>query len=214
MAAIENIIAWAKLEQARLTGRLAELQSGRLRTYEKHAHSPGWLEVDTTEHTIELCRHYLSELSAIMALHPAIVPTQPAAPPPEPRFIPPQPQLAPQPEAHPRHPEMHGHLQQAVHADWVVGWGVVKGSRRAGFLPGSTRPMPRPRRPRPRRARGITRAGAATTSAARSLPAGRNSPAPTRCRGPALKDPERQPGYRRDDQQRDDQRADIGPDSP
>lgn len=127
MAAIENIIAWAKQEQARLTEQLAELQSGRLRTYEKHAHSPGWLEVDTTEHTIELCRHYLSELSAIMALHPAIVPTQPAAPPPEPRFIPPQPQLAPQPEAHPRHPEMHGHLQQAVHADWVVGWGVVKG---------------------------------------------------------------------------------------
>lgn len=145
MAAIENIIAWAKHEQGRLTRQLTELQAGRLRTYEKHAQAPGWLEVDTTEHTAELCRHYLSELSAIIALHPSVVPTEPAAPPPVPRFIPPQPQ--PQPEAQPQphaplpfaapppapeeehsnHPEVHGHLQQAVHADWVVGWGVVRG---------------------------------------------------------------------------------------
>jgi hypothetical protein len=127
MATIENIIAWAKHEQARLTQQLAELQSGRLRTYEKHAQAPGWLEVDTTEHTAELCRQYLSELSAIIALHPAVVPTQPAAPPPAPRFIPPQPLPAAQPEEHPNHPEMHGHLREAIHADWVVGWGVVKG---------------------------------------------------------------------------------------
>ncbi|HXC27042.1 MAG TPA: hypothetical protein VNV38_03735 [Stellaceae bacterium] len=124
MAAIENIIAWAQQEQVRLTQQLAELQAGRLRTCEKHAQAPGWLEVDTTEHTIEHCRHYLSELSAIIALHPAVVPTEPAAPPPTPQFIPPRPQPA---EEHPGHPEIHGHLQQAIHADWVVGWGVVKG---------------------------------------------------------------------------------------
>jgi hypothetical protein len=120
MAAIENIIAWAKHEQARLTQQLAELQAGRLRTYEKHAQPPGWLEVDTTEHTAELCRHYLSELSAIVALHPAVVPTEPAAPPLTPRFVPPQP-----PPAAP--PGELSRLHPAVHADWVVGWGVVKG---------------------------------------------------------------------------------------
>lgn len=126
MAAIENIIAWAKQEQVRLTEQLAELLAGRLRTCEKQAQPPGWLEVDTTEHTIELCRNYLSELSAIIALHPAVVPTEPAAPPPQ--FVPPRPQPAAAPvEVHPGHPEMHGHLQQAIHADWVVGWGVVKG---------------------------------------------------------------------------------------
>lgn len=144
MATIENIIAWAKHEQTRLSQQLAELIAGRLRTCEKHAQAPGWLEVDTTEHTIELCRHYLSELSAIIALHPAVVPSEPAAPPPVPRFIPPrpqphaeeqpphaQPELPPMPpappEMHPGHPEMHGHLQHMGHADWVVGWGVVKG---------------------------------------------------------------------------------------
>lgn len=147
MAAIENIIAWAQEERTRLTRRLAELQSGHLHTYEKHAQAPGWLEVDTTQHEVELCRHYLSELSAIIALHPSVVPSEPAAPPPVPRFIPPRPQPHPEahpqpqdqsrpqpvplpearPEDHPGHPEMHGHLQQTVHADWVVGWGVVKG---------------------------------------------------------------------------------------
>ena len=120
MAAIENIIAWAKHEQARLTQQLAELQAGRLRTYEKHAQPPGWLEVDTTEHTAELCRHYLSELSAIVALHPAVVPTEPAAPPLTPRFVPPQPPAAAAAGELSR-------LHPAVHADWVVGWGVVKG---------------------------------------------------------------------------------------
>ena len=145
MAAIENIIAWAKHEQERLTLRLAELQAGRLRTYDRHAQPPGWLEIDTTEHETELCRHYLSELAAIVALHPAVVPSAPAAPPPMPRFIPPRPQPHPEaqahadarpqfpepppapPEEHPNHPEMHGHLQHMAHADWVVGWGVVKG---------------------------------------------------------------------------------------
>jgi len=127
MAAIENIIAWAKDEQARLTHRLEQLLSGRLHIVEKHAQAPGWLEIDASAHEIELCRHYLSELSAIIALHPAIVPTTPAAPPPAPRFVPPAPQPATVPEEHPNHPEMHGHLQHTAHADWVVGWGVVKG---------------------------------------------------------------------------------------
>lgn len=130
MAAIENIIAWAKGEQARLAQQLAELQEGRLRTYEKHPQPPGWLEIDTTEHTIELCRHYLSELSAIIALHPAVVATEPAAPPPA-RFVPAPPQPQPQPaghrEDHPAQQEMQGRLRPAIHADWVVGWGVVKG---------------------------------------------------------------------------------------
>ncbi|MFZ2007301.1 MAG: hypothetical protein WB697_05100 [Stellaceae bacterium] len=125
MAAIENIIAWAKHEQARLTQQLAELQAGRLRTYEKHSQPPGWLEVDTTEHTAELCRHYLSELSAIVALHPAVVPTEPAAPPLAPRFVPPQPAV-PATE-HPNRAETPPRRQEAIHADWFVGWGVVKG---------------------------------------------------------------------------------------
>lgn len=136
MAAIENIIAWAKQEQARLTQHLVELQSGNLRTYEKHAHHPGWIEVDTTEHEIELCRHYLSELSAIIALHPAVVPTEPAAPPLVPRFIPPRPQPAPaQIAAAPAHEPPHWEveaeprnlLHSDAHPDWLVGWGVVKG---------------------------------------------------------------------------------------
>jgi hypothetical protein len=119
MAAIENIIAWAKEEQARLVHHLEQLQSGWLRTYEKHAQAPGWLEIDTTEHSIEQNRQYLSELSAIIALHPAIVPTSPVAPPVQ-RFVPPA-RPAGQPEP-PRRP-----LPSDVHPDWVSGWGVVKG---------------------------------------------------------------------------------------
>ncbi|HTZ36528.1 MAG TPA: hypothetical protein VMB84_10920 [Stellaceae bacterium] len=121
MAAIENIIAWAQQEQARLAQRLDELQSGRLRAVEKHAHPPGWLEVDVTDEAVERCRQFISELSAIIALHPAVVPSQPAAPPPQPRFVPP---VAQQPAAaSPERP----HLQPATHLGWVVGWGVVKG---------------------------------------------------------------------------------------
>jgi hypothetical protein len=122
MAAIENIIAWAKQEQARLAHQLEELHSGRLRTYEKHAHAPGWLEIDTTEHSIEHCRQYVSELSAIIALHPAVEPTVPAAPPLVPRFIPPVAPVAPA-AAPPPSPPQHSEL----HPDWVSGWGVVKG---------------------------------------------------------------------------------------
>jgi hypothetical protein len=132
MAAIENIIAWAKQEQARLARQLQELLSGRLRTYEKHAQPPGWLEIDTTDQSIELCRLYISELSAIVARYPAIVPSQPAAPPPVPRFIPPvsasEPSPAPAPTGSPGF--LHGllHHGTAQHADWVQGWGVVKGA--------------------------------------------------------------------------------------
>src|SRR5271169_1538462 len=89
MAAIENILAWAKQEQARLAHRLEQLQSGRLRIAEKHAQTPGWLEIDTTAQTIELCQQYISELNAIIARYPEIVPTAPVAPAPVPRFIPP-----------------------------------------------------------------------------------------------------------------------------
>ncbi|HVH78884.1 MAG TPA: hypothetical protein VM782_05815, partial [Stellaceae bacterium] len=130
MAAIENILAWAKQEQARLAHRLERLQSGRLHVVEKHAHAPGWLEVDTTAQSIELCQQYLSELSAIIALNPEIIPTEPAAPPPTPRFVPPAPPpvapverpVAPQAASGPVHGLLHAGAAQ--HADWVVGWGV------------------------------------------------------------------------------------------
>lgn len=125
MAAIENIIAWAKHEQTRLAQQLDELQSGRLRTYEKHAQPPGWLEVDTTEHSIELYRLYISELSAIIARYPEVEPTAPAAPPPVPRFVPSVPRPA---TAEPDGPEPPRNLLKSeLHPDWVVGWGVVKG---------------------------------------------------------------------------------------
>jgi hypothetical protein len=131
MAAIENIIAWAKQEQVRLTQQLADLQAGHLRTYEKHAQAPGWLEVDTTEHTAELCRHYLSELSAIVALHPAVVPTEPAAPPPVRPHAPLPAAVAPPPPAaavdQGEHRAPQNLLKSELHPDWVVGWGVVKG---------------------------------------------------------------------------------------
>jgi hypothetical protein len=126
MAAIENIIAWAKQEQTRLTHRLEQLQSGQLRTCEKHVQGSGWLEVDTTEHSVELCRQYISELSAIVAQYPAVVPGEPAAPPPRPRFVPPvqQPTATRQP-AEPEGPQ--NLLHSETHPDWLVGWGVVKG---------------------------------------------------------------------------------------
>ena len=133
MAAIENIIAWAKQEQARLTQHLQELQSGQLRTYEKHAQAPGWLEIDTTEHSIELCRQYISELSAIIAQYPAIVPSEPAAPPPRPRFVPPirvvavEPTTPAEPEAAAEPETLQNLLHSETHPDWLVGWGVVKG---------------------------------------------------------------------------------------
>jgi len=134
VAAIENIIAWAKQEQARLAQQLEQLQTGWLRTCEKHAQAPGWLEIDTTEHSIEQCRHYISELSAIVALYPEVVPTTPAAPAPTPRFVPP---VAPA-TAHPEPPPPSLHHSD-VHRDWVSGWGVVKGQpprwRFAGIYP-------------------------------------------------------------------------------
>src|SRR5215469_9555677 len=128
MAAIENIIAWAKGEQARLAQQLSELQSGHLRTYEKHDQSPGWLEVDTTQHTIELSRHYISELNAIIALHPTVEPTIPAAPPPTPRFVPPTRQAATMADAMAQMPP-ENLLEKPPNAesDVIVGWGVVKG---------------------------------------------------------------------------------------
>jgi len=130
MAAIENILAWAKQEQARLAHRLEQLQSGRLHIFEKHAHAPGWLEVDTTAQTIELCQQYISELNAIIARYPEIEPTTPVAPAPVPRFVPPVP-----PPAVPAHPPAPAHhpvdrraaLASETHPGWVNGWGVVKG---------------------------------------------------------------------------------------
>jgi len=129
MAAIENIVAWAKREQARLMQRLQQLQSGQLHVVEKHAQAQGWLEIDATAQSIELCREYLSELSAIIALYPEAVPTEPVAPPTQ-RFVPPVPQeTASVPPPRAGQGLMHGllHAGTAQHADWVVGWGVVKG---------------------------------------------------------------------------------------
>jgi hypothetical protein len=131
MAAIENIIAWAKHEQTRLTQQLHELQSGRLRTFEKHDQLPGWLEIDTTEHTIELNRLYISELNAIIALHPTVEPTIPAAPPPVPRFIPPTRETATMADAiaqMPRDNLVDRPIRLGVGDDnMIAGWGVVKG---------------------------------------------------------------------------------------
>ena len=160
MAAIENIIAWAKQEQARLTQQLEELQSGRLRTYEKHAQAPGWLEIDTTEQSIELCRQYLSELSAIIALHPAIVPTArraaalAAASTPLPRRLAPEPPAA----AYPRRRARCTASQQAVHPDWVDRLGRRQGAAAALEI---RRDLPDPcrgRRGRGQGRRGLLRA--------------------------------------------------------
>ena len=128
MAAIENILAWATHEQARLTRQLEDLQAGHLRTFEKHEQSPGWFEVDTTEHTIELNRLYISELNAIIARYPEIEPTVPAAPPPAPRFVPPVRQAPSIAEAVGKLPR-ENRLAQAPDPDRevLVGWGVVKG---------------------------------------------------------------------------------------
>jgi hypothetical protein len=122
MAAIEEIIAWCKQEQSRLAHQLEQLQSGWLRTYEKHAQAPGWLEIDTTEQSIALCRQYISELSAIVARYPAIVPTAPVSPAPVPHFVSPVRQPAAAPAAAPS-----SGFPDATHPDWTNGWGVIKG---------------------------------------------------------------------------------------
>jgi hypothetical protein len=122
MAAIEDIIAWCKQEQSRLAHRLEQLQSGQLRTVEKHAQAPGWFEIDTTAQSIDLYRQYISELSAIIARYPAVVPTIPAMPPPvSPRMVAP----VPSPAASPA--ERRPLMPDATHPGWVNGWGVVKG---------------------------------------------------------------------------------------
>ena len=110
MAAIEHIVAWCRAERSRLAHQFEELQSGRLRTYEKQAQSAGWLEIDTTTQSIHLCRQYISELNAIVAHFPEIVAAD-------------APQLAAVQGEH--------HLQRVgvVHDGWLHGWGVVNGTR-------------------------------------------------------------------------------------
>jgi hypothetical protein len=137
MAAIEDILGWAKQEQSRLAHELEQLLSGRLRTYEKHAQSPGWLEIDTTDQSITRCREYISELNAIVARYPQIVPTQIVPPRPQPVKPPavaPEPTATPVPRTVPPvapHANLieHGHLRvgRVQHPGWVQGWGVVKG---------------------------------------------------------------------------------------
>jgi hypothetical protein len=122
MADIEDIIAWCRQEQARLTQRLEQLQSGRLRIVEKHAQAPGWLEIDTTAQSMDLCRQYMSELSAIIARHPEIIPAPAQPPAPPPRMVPPVPPPAAAVAAAPR-----PLLTDPTHPGWVNGWGVVKG---------------------------------------------------------------------------------------
>ena len=60
MAALENILAWCKEERARLLDQIVQLEAGTLRTYEKHVHPPGWIEIDTTEQSIDLYKHIIS----------------------------------------------------------------------------------------------------------------------------------------------------------
>lgn len=122
MAAIEDIIAWCRLEQTRLAQRLAELQSGRLRTYEKDAHERGWLEIDTTAVSIDRCREYLSELNAMVALFPdPVPPVEQPVPPPRHVAVASDPVPPIPPERIPLH------AGTAQHTGWVQGWGVVKG---------------------------------------------------------------------------------------
>ena len=120
MAAIEDIIDWCKQEQSRLARRLELLQSGQLRTAEKEAHERGWLEIDTTEQSIDLCRQYISEFNAIVARYsdPA---ARPASRPAPPRMVEPEPS-PPEVQAPPR-----PLLIDQSHPGWVNGWGVVKG---------------------------------------------------------------------------------------
>jgi hypothetical protein len=110
MAAIEDIVAWCRAERSRLTHQLEELQSGRLRTYEKQAQPPGWLEIDTTGQSIDLCRQNISELNAIVARYPEVVAASARQP------------AAIQGEHHLQHVGV-------VHAGWLHGWGVVKGTQ-------------------------------------------------------------------------------------
>jgi hypothetical protein len=117
MAAIEDIVAWCRAERSRLARQLEELQSGWLRTYEKQAQELGWLEIDTTVQSIDLCRQYISELSAIIARYPEIMPAAGPAAVAPPRGV------VPVPVAHPA-------LQRDdIHPDWQHGWGVVKGTQ-------------------------------------------------------------------------------------
>jgi hypothetical protein len=118
MAAIEDIVGWCRAERSRLARQLEELQSGWLRTYEKQAQEQGWLEIDTTAQSIDLCRQYISELNAIIARYPEIMSaTGPAA-------------VAPPRGVVPAPPAQHPPLSRdAVHPDWLHGWGVVKGNQ-------------------------------------------------------------------------------------
>ena len=110
MAAIEHIVAWCRAERSRLAHQLEELHSGRLRTYEKQAQPPGWLEIDTTAQSIHRRRQYISEFNAIVARFPEIVVAD-------------APQLAASQGEH--------HLQRVgvVHDGWLHGWGVVNGTQ-------------------------------------------------------------------------------------
>ncbi|HEV2189991.1 MAG TPA: hypothetical protein VGR70_22490 [Stellaceae bacterium] len=118
MAAIEDIVAWCRAERSRLAHQLEALQSGRLRTCEKQAQPPGWLEIDTTAQSIDRCREYISELNAIIARHPEIAPAATAAAAAPAR---PVPATAPQ--------ERRELQRDAIHPDWAHGWGVVKGTQ-------------------------------------------------------------------------------------
>jgi hypothetical protein len=121
MAALENIVAWCKEERIRLLDQIAQLEAGTLRTYEKHVHPPGWIEIDTTEQSIDLYKHYIGELSAFISHFPAITPTVPVEPTPVRRFHLPFSAKREAPT-----PELRVDTSE-VHPDWVNGWGVVKG---------------------------------------------------------------------------------------
>jgi hypothetical protein len=120
MAAIEDIVGWCRVERLRLAHQLEELQSGWLRTYEKQAQEQGWLEIDTTAQSIDLCRQYISELNAIVARYPDVSVTPAATPLP---VVPPVARPAMPPGEHPPL------SRDAIHPDWLHGWGVVKGNQ-------------------------------------------------------------------------------------
>jgi hypothetical protein len=123
MAAIEDIVAWCRAERTRLAQQLEQLQSGHLRTYEKLAQPPGWLEIDTTAQSIDLCRQYISELNAIVARYPEVTLVAQPAPAAAPVRVATvaAPAAAPGP-----HRQLHSDQE---HSWWVNGWCVVKGQQ-------------------------------------------------------------------------------------
>ena len=67
MTLLDNLIAWCKEQQAQLQRQIEMLESGELKTGDKHLGS-GW--VDTTDADLERARGQLAEIDALLARYP------------------------------------------------------------------------------------------------------------------------------------------------